>query len=85
MMKKIKTISHNNIFIDEFGNILIDGDFTLPLGTVDALSRFKPSKFVMEQGGLSTKYLDIIIELIKTNAGFGEKKAEEFKENIDNN
>jgi hypothetical protein len=66
-MEKIKTTTQNNIFIDDFGNIIMEGDFTLCLGKVDNLYNFKPSKFIMEQSGLSIKYLELITELIKND------------------
>jgi hypothetical protein len=84
-MEKIKTTTQNNIFIDDFGNIIMEGDFTLCLGKVDNLYNFKPSKFIMEQSGLSIKYLELITELIKNKAGYGKKKDEPIEENSANN
>jgi hypothetical protein len=75
----IRTATYNDIWIDEFGNVRLDNEFNLVIGKVTKEYRFLPQGITLEQG-LSSEILDIVVSLIRKQAGIGKKKAEPIEE-----
>lgn len=79
MSETIRTMTYNDVTIDELGNIRLSSDFALVLGKVNDEFRFIPQGITVEQG-LTPELMDIIASLIRKKAGIGEKKAEAIDE-----
>lgn len=75
----IRTATYNDIWIDEFGNVILENEFNIVIGKINNEFRFTPQGISLEQG-LTIELLDIITTLARKRAGIGKKKAEELKE-----
>ncbi len=80
----IRVMTYNEVRVDDLGNITLDNEFNISLGSVTDEYRFRPSSIVVEQG-ITVEMMDIISELIRKKAGIGEKKAGEVEDSDEKN